>query len=51
MMYEATPSIIPIFFDLLGGKRSYVQGYGLHPRGHIFRFERTWLGEGAPKRG
>ena len=51
MMYEQTPSIIPIFFDLLGGKRSYVQGYGLHPRAHIFRFERTWLDEGAPKRG
>jgi len=23
----------------------------LHPRGHIFRFERVWLDEGAPKRG
>ena len=51
MMYAETPSIIPIFFDLLGGKRSYVKGYALHPRGHIFRFERTWLDEGAPKRG
>jgi peptide/nickel transport system substrate-binding protein len=51
MMYAGTPSIIPLFFDLLGGKRSYVKGYSLHPRGHIFRFEKAWLDEGAPKRG
>ena len=51
MMYAETPSIIPLFFDLLAGKRSYVKGYALHPRGHIFRFERTWLDEGAPRRG
>jgi peptide/nickel transport system substrate-binding protein len=51
MMYAETPSIIPIFFDILAGKRSYVKGYTLHPRGHIFRFEKVWLDEGAPKRG
>ena len=51
MMYAEIPSIIPLFFDLLGGKRSYVKGYALHPRGHIFRFEKVWLDEGAPKRG
>jgi peptide/nickel transport system substrate-binding protein len=51
MMYAETPSIIPLFFDLLAGKRSYVKGYGLHPRGHIFRFEKVWLDEGSPKRG
>jgi len=51
MMYAETPSIIPIFFDLLAGKRSYVKGYVLHPRGHIFRFEKAWLDDGAPKRG
>jgi peptide/nickel transport system substrate-binding protein len=51
MMYAETPSIIPIFFDLLAGKRSYVKDYTLHPRGHIFRFEKVWLDDGAPKRG
>jgi peptide/nickel transport system substrate-binding protein len=51
MMYAETPSIIPLFFDLLAAKRAYVKGYVLHPRGHIFRFERCWLDEGAPKRG
>ena len=51
MMYAETPSIIPLFFDLLAGKRSYVKGYVLHPRGHIFRLEKCWLDEGAPKRG
>jgi peptide/nickel transport system substrate-binding protein len=51
MMYAETPSIIPIFFDLLAGKRSYVKNYALHPRGHIFRFEKVWLDDGAPKRG
>lgn len=51
MMYAETPSIIPLFFDLLAGKRSYVKGYALHPRGHIFRFEKVWLDESAPKRG
>ena len=51
MMYAETPSIIPLFFDLLAGKRSYVKGYALHPRGHIYRFEKVWLDEGAPRRG
>ena len=51
LMYAETPSIIPLFFDLLAAKRAYVKGYVLHPRGHIFRFERCWLDEGAPKRG
>jgi peptide/nickel transport system substrate-binding protein len=51
MMYAETPSVIPLFFDLLAGKRSYVKGYTLHPRGHIFRFEKVWLDDGAPKRG
>ena len=51
MMYAETPSIIPLFFDLLAGKRSYVKDYTLHPRGHIYRLEKVWLDEGAPKRG
>jgi len=51
LMYAETPSIIPLFFDLLAGKRSYVKDYTLHPRGHIFRFEKVWLDDGAPKRG
>jgi len=51
LMYAETPSIIPLFFDLLAGKRSYVKDYTLHPRGHIFRFEKVWLDEGAPRRG
>jgi peptide/nickel transport system substrate-binding protein len=51
MMHEQVPSVIPVFFDLLGARRTYVYGYRLHPRGAVFRLDFVWLGEGAPKRG
>jgi peptide/nickel transport system substrate-binding protein len=51
LMYEQTPSVIPVFFDLLAAKRSYVQGYQLHPRGAVFRLDYAWLSPEAPKRG
>lgn len=51
LMNQQVPSIIPAFFDLLSAKRSYVQGYELHPRGAVFRFDFVSLGDGAPKRG
>jgi peptide/nickel transport system substrate-binding protein len=50
LMNEQVPSIIPVFFDLLAGQRTYVQGYNLHPRGAVFRLDYVWLGDGAPKR-
>jgi peptide/nickel transport system substrate-binding protein len=51
LMHDEVPSIIPVFFDLLGAQRSYVDGYQLHPRGAVFRLDYVSLGEGAPKRG
>ncbi|WP_367273925.1 ABC transporter substrate-binding protein [Bosea sp. (in: a-proteobacteria)] len=51
LMSEQVPSVIPIFFDLLAGHRNYVKGYEHHPTGAMFRFERVWLDQGAPKRG
>ena len=50
VMYEGVPSVTPLFFNLLAAKQKYVQGYILHPRGQVFRFERVWLAEGAPGR-
>jgi peptide/nickel transport system substrate-binding protein len=51
LMNRDVPSIIPVFFDLLAARRSYVQGYSLHPRGAVFRLDHVWLGDGAPRRG
>jgi peptide/nickel transport system substrate-binding protein len=51
LMHEQVPSAIPVFFDLLAAKRSYVQGYQLHPRGAVFRLDFAWLAPDAPKRG
>jgi peptide/nickel transport system substrate-binding protein len=42
--------VIPVFFDLLAARRSYVQGYVLHPRAAVFRLDQVWLGQGAPRR-
>lgn len=50
LMHAEVPSIIPAFFDLLGARRDYVQGYVLHPRAAVFRLEQVWLGTGAPRR-
>ncbi len=50
-MREDLPALVPVFFDLLGAHRDYVQDFHLHPRGATFSLEKVWLGEGAPKRG
>ena len=51
LMHEQVPSVIPVFFDLLAARRSYVEGYAQHPRGAVYALEDVWLGQGAPKRG
>jgi peptide/nickel transport system substrate-binding protein len=51
MMREGIPAVIPVFFDLLAAQRAWVEGYVLHPRASVFRLDRVWLGDGAPKRG
>jgi peptide/nickel transport system substrate-binding protein len=51
LMHEQVPSVIPAFFDLLAARRSYVEGYVLHPRGSVFGLDMVSLGAGAPKRG
>jgi peptide/nickel transport system substrate-binding protein len=50
-MRDGVPSVIPVFFDLLAARRSYLEGYVLHPRASVFRLDRVSLGAGAPKRG
>jgi peptide/nickel transport system substrate-binding protein len=51
LQHEDVPSVIPVFFDLLAAKRSYVRNYAIHPRGAVFRIDYVWLGTDAPKRG
>lgn len=51
LMHDEVPSLIPVFFDLLGAHRDYVQGYRLHPRGAVFRLDYVSVSDGAPKRG
>ncbi len=50
MLYDDVPAIVPFFQDLLGGQRTYVKNFYLHPRGAVFALENVWLTEGAPKR-
>ena len=51
LMRDQVPSVIPVFFDLLAGRRDWVQGYVLHPRASIFRLDEVWLTVAAPARG
>ncbi|MDJ0388540.1 ABC transporter substrate-binding protein [Roseomonas sp. E05] len=44
IMYDEVPTLIPVFFDLLAGIRTRVQGFNLHPRGAVYRIEEVWLG-------
>ena len=51
LMNRDVPSIIPVFFDLLGAQRDWVEGYELHPRGAVFRLDFVslgWLTHSAP---
>ncbi len=50
LMNQQVPSVIPVFFDLLAGKRAYVENYALNPRGAVFLLDKLWLGKGAPHR-
>jgi len=50
LMHEQVPSVIPVFFDLLAGRRSWVEGFVLHPRGAVFRLDQVWLNGDAPRR-
>jgi peptide/nickel transport system substrate-binding protein len=49
-MSDDIPALVPVFFDLLGAKRNYVENFHLHPRGATFSLEKVSLGSGAPKR-
>lgn len=51
IMNEDVPSIIPSFFDVLAAKRSWVQGFEVHPRASVFRLDYVSLADNAPKRG
>ncbi|MET3600986.1 ABC transporter substrate-binding protein [Martelella mangrovi] len=51
LMNEDVPSIIPAFMDILGAKRSWVNGYDVHPRAAVFMIDEVWLAEDAPRRG
>lgn len=50
LMFADVPTVIPVFFDLLGAKQAYVQDFERHPRGAVFNLDQVWLGDGAPSR-
>jgi peptide/nickel transport system substrate-binding protein len=50
LMQQQVPSIIPVFFDVLGAKRKWVEGYQAHPRASVFRLDYVSLGKDAPGR-
>lgn len=50
LMNNDVPSLIPAFFDVLGAKRSWVQGYTIHPRASIYNLDYAWLEASAPTR-
>lgn len=50
LMHEQIPSVVPVFFDLLAGRRQWVEGYVLHPRAAVFRLDQVWLNANAPRR-
>ncbi|AGT10767.1 ABC transporter substrate-binding protein [Paracoccus aminophilus] len=50
LMTEEVPSIIPAFFDVLGAKRDWVDGYEIHPRGSVYRLDFAWLTAASPTR-
>lgn len=51
LMRADIPALVPVFFDLLGARRDYVEGFTLHPRGAVFGLDGVSLGAGAPQRG
>jgi len=50
LMREDVPAIVPCFFDLLGAKASYVEGYVQHPRGANYGLQKVSLADSAPTR-
>ncbi|MEI4472356.1 ABC transporter substrate-binding protein [Frigidibacter sp. MR17.24] len=51
LMNDEVPAIIPAFFDVLGAKRAWMQGYDIHPRASVFRLDFAWLDAAAPTKG
>ncbi|MEO9649106.1 MAG: ABC transporter substrate-binding protein [Roseobacter sp.] len=51
LMQAEVPAIIPCFFDILGARADYVNGYDQHPRGASFAFHKVWMGPDAPSKG
>ena len=50
LMVKEVPALVPVFFDLLGAKASYVEGYTQHPRGANYALHRVSLSADAPTR-
>lgn len=50
LMREDVPAIVPCFFDLLGAKDEYVEGYVQHPRGANYALHTVSLSDSAPTR-
>ncbi|MEI2384021.1 ABC transporter substrate-binding protein [Breoghania sp. JC706] len=51
LMFDEVPSIIPVFFDVLSAKRSWLENYEVHPRASVFRLDFASLAADAPSRG
>ncbi|ASJ73069.1 ABC transporter substrate-binding protein [Granulosicoccus antarcticus] len=50
LMRKDVPAIVPCFFDVLGARAEYVEGYVQHPRGANYGFHKVSLSDSAPKR-
>ncbi|RAI01969.1 ABC transporter substrate-binding protein [Acuticoccus sediminis] len=50
LMRKDVPALVPCFFDLLGARAQYVEGYVQHPRGANFALHKVWVTEDAPTR-
>lgn len=50
MMRDEVPTLVPVFFDLLGAKAAYVENYEQHPRGANYALQAVSLSADAPTR-
>lgn len=50
LMRDDVPALVPVFFDLLGAKTTYVENYEQHPRGANYALHKVSLSADAPTR-
>ena len=50
LLHDQVPSLVPVFFDRLAARRSWVQTQPLHPHPTVFRLDQAWLSPDAQRR-